>query len=849
MDFIWIDGTGHGMTFFKPDNVVAQNTKIESEQITRDNLLYNSDFRLKDSSGDFKGWTKSNGYEFEFYKSDVEEGGKSALLAKNIIDLDEDPQIYPRIKQSSTDLAQMFDNYVFPPAHSYTLSFVAAVNNRAQDPDFVAVNQFDRNLVLNGDFSHGQRDWISESTQFTSGDEDVLFEEPVIHYFNEIYKGWFGLTYMGSSVWQMLKYNLIQNRSYFLAFEAFSFYVDCTLNVHIIYYNRRNEVIRDYSQQVSILNDYPERYVLPVPYPSNYIPSDIGAIEVRFERSDTVFDDANTPMDGVMPVLEGEPYYIYFSNVVLSQSAFDTEYWWPADEDTPIIRSSEPNRNLLLNSRSEFGLSNWQLTPEDIESDPFPIASNSRILCLVKNQSIKQSLNSFPDYGQTYYLTAMIRRTASTVGTTIGSAVYVFSRYTGEIIGDYYSSASISAGPAGYIPTVLLSFKLDDLLPDDSDPVGAIQIEIACTGDENLYLYGLVLNQDDSVVSWTPAPEDKGEIIPSFSEINNLVLDGRSLTTRLIAGENEYVDHYQLNSDLTKYTKTFNFDSEPSSFELYFEWGNGPLNESDNTGYLTNAILTNIKMEVGDTASDWKISNYEYDPNVERPYVNTWRDWHIVPNSRPVMNPPAPKVNYVDIPGSNNSIDLTEVLTGNVKYNSREGSFEFLVDVSKWNSWMEAYTTIMNYLHGQRMDLILDDEPGYYYSGRFTVNEWKSAKDGSSITIDYVVDAYKYELSSTIDNWLWDPFNFETGIARDYSNITVNRYLSIDVGGSDMPVVPSFIVTSIQDSLVVNWKGVDYKLSTGVVHVPQIVIANNDENKLIFKGNGTLSIAFKGGKL
>lgn len=55
---------------------------------------------------------------------------------------------------------------------------------------------------------------------------------------------------------------------------------------------------------------------------------------------------------------------------------------------------------------------------------------------------------------------------------------------------------------------------------------------------------------------------------------------------------------------------------------------------------------------------------------------NTWDDWHIVPSSRPVIKPPTKKTNYLDIPGADGNLDLSEALTGYPVYNNREGSIE-----------------------------------------------------------------------------------------------------------------------------------------------------------------------------
>ena len=145
--------------------------------------------------------------------------------------------------------------------------------------------------------------------------------------------------------------------------------------------------------------------------------------------------------------------------------------------------------------------------------------------------------------------------------------------------------------------------------------------------------------------------------------------------------------------------------------------------------------------------------------------ANTYDDWLIVPSSRPVFSPPSQKTQVLDIPGANGSLDISTSLTGYPVYENRTGSTEFLVlnDYAGYD-WSMVYSTIMSYLHGKTMKAVLEDDPGYYYQGRYTVNQWKSEKDWSRITIDYDVNPFKWELMNSLDEWLWDPFNFRTGV-------------------------------------------------------------------------------------
>ena len=60
--------------------------------------------------------------------------------------------------------------------------------------------------------------------------------------------------------------------------------------------------------------------------------------------------------------------------------------------------------------------------------------------------------------------------------------------------------------------------------------------------------------------------------------------------------------------------------------------------------------------------------------------INTWDTWWLIPSSRPVINPPGFKSNYIEIPGMDGSIDISTVLTGGYPtYSNRTGSIEYYV--------------------------------------------------------------------------------------------------------------------------------------------------------------------------
>lgn len=185
-------------------------------------------------------------------------------------------------------------------------------------------------------------------------------------------------------------------------------------------------------------------------------------------------------------------------------------------------------------------------------------------------------------------------------------------------------------------------------------------------------------------------------------------------------------------------------------------------------------------------------------------YRHSFDSWHMVPTSRPSIAIPTVKDNYIEIPGSNDSIDLTEALTGYPLYNMREGSQEFLV-LNDYENWISIHDKLIRYLHGRSKIMILEDDISHYYIGRWKVNEWRSDKERSMVTLDYKLKAYKKECQSSDEEWLWDPFRFDTGIIRkDTSSLLIGDDDGLSAGQSsvsvkiiecDEPLSPEILVT------------------------------------------------------
>lgn len=242
---------------------------------------------------------------------------------------------------------------------------------------------------------------------------------------------------------------------------------------------------------------------------------------------------------------------------------------------------------------------------------------------------------------------------------------------------------------------------------------------------------------------------------------------------------------------------------------------------------------------------------------------HTYNDWGLIPKSRPVVSPPAPKTLYVDIPGADGLLDLTQALTQDVKYENRTITFEFNV-LDARNRWSNIYSAILDYLHGQSMKIILDEDPTYYYTGRLQVNEWKSDKNTAVIVIEGYVDPYKMAVVSSSEDWLWDSFNFEEDMIRYYNAMEfdgINNSLPTfhPVVKGRKRIIPTITVTS-EDGSDINltfatlatasgWHSGTYQ--SGVAKKDYSIVWNEGSwfIRINSKVKGTITIDYREGRL
>lgn len=226
--------------------------------------------------------------------------------------------------------------------------------------------------------------------------------------------------------------------------------------------------------------------------------------------------------------------------------------------------------------------------------------------------------------------------------------------------------------------------------------------------------------------------------------------------------------------------------------------------------------------------------------------IHTYDEWKLILTSADISFPDI-KTEKINIPGTDGELDFTESLTNDVKYKNRKITFNFVM-VQERSLWTSLMSTIANYLHGKDFKIILDNDLNFFYKGRTKVNEFKSDKSIGRIVIEADVDPYKYDLISSEEDWLWDPFNFESGIINETKELNVEGELTVNIYGRRKLVSPKFIIGNCKNDIQCVFEGQTYNFISGVNYAPNIQIKEG-KNTFKFIGIGTVTIEYRGGSL
>lgn len=125
--------------------------------------------------------------------------------------------------------------------------------------------------------------------------------------------------------------------------------------------------------------------------------------------------------------------------------------------------------------------------------------------------------------------------------------------------------------------------------------------------------------------------------------------------------------------------------------------------------------------------------------------LKSYDDLYLILASKEIGSPKEKK-NTIPIEGADGELDLTEFF-GSVKYDNRTLKFSFS---SMTYPFADHYSMVLNALHGQKVHIVLDEDPNWYYVGRLSVSPYTSDKNIGKIDIEADCEPYKYKKDVTV---------------------------------------------------------------------------------------------------
>ena len=198
---------------------------------------------------------------------------------------------------------------------------------------------------------------------------------------------------------------------------------------------------------------------------------------------------------------------------------------------------------------------------------------------------------------------------------------------------------------------------------------------------------------------------------------------------------------------------------------------------------------------------------------------------HSVEDYKSIMNyaritTPAVKENYVDVPGGNSSLDLTEAVSG-VTFNDGQIIFKFTFFKEDNKNRMK------NDLHGEKLKIILEREPEYCYDGRLFCRDGDYTGNIYELYIDARVAPYKQERQMTVHT----------------EEITSSK--EIILINDRMPSMPSITVSG---NISITFNNCSFRLTDGTYAIPEITLTGGI-NRIQAAGKGSLKLQYRKGKI
>ena len=198
--------------------------------------------------------------------------------------------------------------------------------------------------------------------------------------------------------------------------------------------------------------------------------------------------------------------------------------------------------------------------------------------------------------------------------------------------------------------------------------------------------------------------------------------------------------------------------------------------------------------------------------------LHSYRELNLVLSTKEI-GAPSVKEKKVEIEGADGSIDYTDFFDG-PKYGDVKHKFSFSAIVPR-SEFLTHYSTVKNAIHGKKLRIILDDDPGFFYVGRCSVGNFTDEKGVWKITVGCDCEPYKYKIQKTVVSYAVDGVEV------------------ISLANSRKRSVPLVTITTETSMNIVYRETNVWDLGSGSYTLPELELQQG-ENTVTVTGTGTI---------
>lgn len=206
--------------------------------------------------------------------------------------------------------------------------------------------------------------------------------------------------------------------------------------------------------------------------------------------------------------------------------------------------------------------------------------------------------------------------------------------------------------------------------------------------------------------------------------------------------------------------------------------------------------------------------------------LHSYNDLHLILNAKEIGSPNV-KTRKIDIEGAHSALDYTDFF-GEPTYEDVTHKFQFSTIVPQ-TQFLSLFSIVKNALHGKKMQIILDDDPAFYYVGRPHVSSFTNEKNIGVIGVEVECEPFKYKVEKTV------------------VKVDVSATKTINLTNSRKRAVPEVVITT-SGSIRIEYQGNIWDLGSGSFTLPELELVEG-ANPVTLTGSGTITFTYQEGSL